>query len=455
MLGDAAQSAAVALTDAQWKAYIDIRVAQGFNTVNVNLIEHLYGPRPPADRSGAMPFTTKLAGGAYTTTSEEPDFSTPNDVYWAGLERKVSYAQQKGVLVALAFYIGGGAEDCSQHADGWYGELCANSAERARSLGTYLANGRGPFGGFKKHPNVIWVLGADLRFTKDTRTRDKLRALAAAIKQAGSTQLMSGDWGVGLATDQSDLAVYMDLQSVYNYDAPAGSPPYLVESSRNAYAYDPARADGDGRPLPALPTFMKETGYEGESNPAGDATSIRRYAWTSILSGCTAGYWYGQRDVWSFAHAVPGYSRCLFPRCTNYTASLKSPGARDMARLAKFIRSIPWQKLVPSGPAAPFLPKRIVVGDDDAADGGVISAAADPAGSVAIAYTPGRTFTVDMTVMSGPCRARWWDPTKGTYTAIGPCPNTGTRAFAPPRANAGGARDWVLVLDLVTPGSSG
>src|SRR5215470_3288215 len=77
MVGDAAQSAAAAPTLAQFQTYVDTRVSQGFNTINVNFLEHLYAPNPPADRDGNQPFTT--AG----------DFSMPNDVYFAGVEKKV------------------------------------------------------------------------------------------------------------------------------------------------------------------------------------------------------------------------------------------------------------------------------------------------------------------------------------------------------------------------------
>ena len=71
-----------------------------------------------------------------------------------------------------------------------------------------------------------------------------------------------------------------------------------------------------------------------------------------------------------------------------------------------------------------------------------------------MAYVPPdhrRPITVDMTAMSGPSRARWFDPTSGAYTAIGSdLPNTGTRAFTTPGNNSVGQRDWVLVLDFDT-----
>src|SRR5215471_20114416 len=58
MVGDAAQSAAAAPTVAQFQMYVDTRVSQGYNTININFVEHHYAPNPPADRDGNQPFTT-------------------------------------------------------------------------------------------------------------------------------------------------------------------------------------------------------------------------------------------------------------------------------------------------------------------------------------------------------------------------------------------------------------
>jgi hypothetical protein len=85
-------------------------------------------------------------------------------------------------------------------------------------------------------------------------------------------------------------------------------------------------------------------------------------------------------------------------------------------------------------------------GNDD-----YVTAASTPDGKLAIAYVPSsRAINVDMGVFSGPVTARWYDPTNGTYTAIGggPLANNGTVSLATPGANADGDGDWVLVLEV-------
>lgn len=446
LVGDAAQSAASALTYAQFQSYLDTRVGQGFNTINVNLFEHKYSPSPPADRDGNVPFTTP------------GDFSTPNDAYFAGLEQKVAYAQGKGVLVSLALYVGHG----QGNSEGWYDELtgAANAQAVCHALGQYLADGHGAFGGLKKYPNVIWTWGADWLFTSgDAEGRDRLHQIAQGLKDAGSTQLMTGDWGIpgaaqGLGTVQDGFQTYMDLESVYAYANSGG----IVDTARAGYGYRPSSAAGDGRALPALPVYMKETGYEGEANPSGTPAAVRGYGWAAILNGCTAGYWYGHRDVWDFAYATSGYAGAgLFPPYAPWTTSVTSRGAQDMARLAALMAGIAWHQLVPSGTAAPFAGRTLIPGNDTSS-GGSISAAQAGDGSLLLAYVPStgtgpQSFTADPRSLGGTARLRWWDPTSGSFTAGGTIPNTATRLLTTPGANAAGENDWVLVLDVLAPGA--
>jgi hypothetical protein len=85
-----------------------------------------------------------------------------------------------------------------------------------------------------------------------------------------------------------------------------------------------------------------------------------------------------------------------------------------------------------------------------------IVASSTPDGDLLLAYVPDAhagAFTVDMTALSANPRARWYDPSSGSFTAIGDLTNSGSQSFTPPSANATGAHDWVLVLDLA-PSSS-
>jgi hypothetical protein len=82
-------------------------------------------------------------------------------------------------------------------------------------------------------------------------------------------------------------------------------------------------------------------------------------------------------------------------------------------------------------------------------ENGYVTAAGTPDGKLVIAYLPAsRPVTVDLSKLSGPVRAEWYDPAAGTYAPVdgSPFANAGARSFAPPGRNQDGDGDWVLVL---------
>ncbi|HVU22903.1 MAG TPA: putative collagen-binding domain-containing protein, partial [Opitutus sp.] len=85
-----------------------------------------------------------------------------------------------------------------------------------------------------------------------------------------------------------------------------------------------------------------------------------------------------------------------------------------------------------------------------------IAAALASDGSMLLAYVPPTgptptTLAVDLRALSGPARARWWNPTTGTYVPIGGngtvLPNDrAAQEFTTPGDNGTGTNDWMLVL---------
>ncbi len=86
--------------------------------------------------------------------------------------------------------------------------------------------------------------------------------------------------------------------------------------------------------------------------------------------------------------------------------------------------------------------------DDPIPDDTYATAAATEDGALAMAYLPTiRTVTIDMSKLSGPAVARWFDPSSSAVAVIGDFPNSGTRTFTPPGNNQDGDGDWVLLLE--------
>jgi hypothetical protein len=84
-----------------------------------------------------------------------------------------------------------------------------------------------------------------------------------------------------------------------------------------------------------------------------------------------------------------------------------------------------------------------------------VTAASTPDGALIMAYMPTiRAITVNMSTLSAPASASWYDPANGTLMPIAGSPfgNTGLRQFQPSGNNSEGSGDWVLVLEIVSPG---
>jgi Putative collagen-binding domain of a collagenase len=138
----------------------------------------------------------------------------------------------------------------------------------------------------------------------------------------------------------------------------------------------------------------------------------------------------------------------VWPFGADHVRHLDTPGAHDMARLNRFVRSIPWWRLVPDRLGT--VGALVVAGAGTIDSGDHVAAAATTAGDLLVAYIGPEhrgAFVLDMRRLRGMVSARWFDPTAGRCLDSGHFTNAGCRAFRPPGRNAAGDADWVLRLD--------
>jgi hypothetical protein len=179
----------------------------------------------------------------------------------------------------------------------------------------------------------------------------------------------------------------------------------------------------------AHPVFFGEGLYD--SAPSGKNTWSnllnRKYLYNPMVNG-GCGSFYGHNTVWDFA--------------TGYASDLNTTPVAHCGIWKTFMQSIAWWTLVPDTGAA-----FVTSGNTYSAGTTGTNAAVDAAGHVGLAYLAANgSVTVAMSKMAGPITAQWFDPTNGTYTAIGSFANTSTHVFTTSTNNAGGDPDWVLVL---------
>ena len=118
---------------------------------------------------------------------------------------------------------------------------------------------------------------------------------------------------------------------------------------------------------------------------------------------------------------MTGVQTCALPIFAGdvWRSHLDTPGSRDLAHLNAFIRGLEWHTLVPSG--LDGMRELITRAGSCVRAHDYIAAAASRDGSLLVAYVPPEgagSFDVDLRAMRGPVRARWFDPTDGSWRAI-------------------------------------
>jgi hypothetical protein len=412
MIGESPQALIGNLSEADAELFLANRKSHGFNTIWVNLLcANGTGCFPNGwTHDGIKPFTSGLDLSTF-------DLSTPNEAYFARADRMIQLAAKYGFLVILD-----PAETIS-----WLDVLRNNGLAKARTYGRYLGTR------YKHFPNIVWMSGNDFQWRDPNKTTPSdvplVQAVATGIKETAPNQIQTAllDFNVSSSLDDASWAPIISLNAVYTY-----FPTYAkVLDARSQSA--------------SMPVFLAEANYEFEDNTGqegGPSTPVilRRQEYWSLLSGAS-GQLYGNAFTWGFK--------------SGWQSQLNTPGAVQMAHLKVLFEPRPWHELVPD------MAHVVVTGglgtfssDGSIGRNGYVTAARTPNGRLVMAYVPsGRTVTVNMSQLSGPVTARWYDPTTGVYTSIAGSPfaNIGSQAFDTPGVNGGGDpnwdQDWVLVLE--------
>ena len=400
--GDTAWSLAVACTRAQIESYLNDRAARGFNCILVNLIEHAFNSAPAyRNAEGYDPFTTMSPVA----------WNSPNSSYWGLVDFMVDAAAARGMIVlATPCYAGYGGG-----SEGWHTNVIAASQANMIAYGNFLG------GRYKDKGNVIWVMYGDYAVPSGDRARYQdvidgilaydSDALVTAHSDRGysSRDSFSGDSRITIDVVYSGLDdAYSEMATVY------------------------ARS-------PVLPGFLFEGYYEGHAS--GTAARVRAQPWSVLCSG-GCGAMFGHEGVWPFGTGgMGGAWTGGFSAAQGYFGTTLTG---HMAHVKAMTDAVAWHLLQPKTGT-----ELVTTALSSGASRICPALASD--GSFALVWVPTATSpTIALSALSGPnVLARWYDPTAGTYTAIGTYAATGTQSMAHPGNNAAGASDWVLRLDSV------
>lgn len=410
IVGDTPQDLMGRLTEEEADHYFADRQAHGFNTLGWVDVTCAGSDSPKNKDSstpdGLIPFLGFVPGGS---DYQHYDLSKPNEAYFTRLDHIVQLAAKHGLLIFLD----------PMETNGWLPTLRNNGLEAANSFGQYLGHR------FKKYPNAAWISGNDFVTWKDPKDDALEQAVAKGIRSVAPEQLQTVElnYETSSSLDDPTWASLIDLNATYTY-----SPTYL----QMLHSYNQR---------PVIPTFLVEAHYDQENvgHPPdyGTPSTLRREEYWAMLTG-GIGQFYGNFYTWSFSSGWEHY--------------IDTWGVTQLGIWKEFFWSLPWYNLVPDQ-------DHLVVTDGLGALGQFTTqvsssefctVARTEDGSVVVAYMPTtRTITVNMSTLKAPARARWFDPTNGSYTVVaaGALANEGVRQFTPPQRNHDGDSDWVLVLE--------
>ena len=335
------------------------------------------------------------------------DLSTPNPKYFARADAIVRLAERSRMAVFLDPIETGG----------WLGVLRANGAKKAYTFGQYVGRR------YKRFANIVWWHGNDFQTWRNPTDDAVVLAVARGIRSVDPLHLQTVllDYLHSGSLDDSRWRPLIQLDSAYTY-----LPTYaevLKEYNRENH----------------VPVFMGEAGYEFEQNTSaiapGTPEVLRRQEYWSILAGA-CGQFYGNHYTWQFAEG--------------WKQHLDTAGSVQVGYLSRLFNGLLWFRLVPDQAH-----KVVTSGygtfqtEGNAASSSYVTTAATPDGRLAVSYLPaGGAITVAMSRFSGPVNARWYDPSKGTYSVASGSPfrNSGAVRISAPGPNGAGDPDWVLVL---------
>jgi hypothetical protein len=386
-MGDTGWYIFVKSTPDEWKKYVDNRAEKEFTILQVLV-------------SGSRT-TLQDADGQMAFNNEQP-----NDVFWKSLEKKVHYANEKGLVV---FLVGLGAGGKGAYLP------AMNTAEFARYLTGRLA------GSF-----VVFSPSMDAHY--DVRNDE----VGLHLKEADPRHLVTQHVGTDLqAAEKYHPKEYLDFTCIQSGH----------HSGRVGEAYDAARAWSSTLYVqpPAKPVINAEGMYDGHGNDKGfhwREMDVRKIGWLSWLSGAL-GYTYGAGEnkhsdiqdnggVWLFNTDTATFD--YWEKAMNWNS------AGQMTLMKRFFESVEWWGLRPA-------PELIKSPEDDPLK--IMAAAKNENGDLVIAYLPdNEAISLDLSHVATGLRARWFNPVTGMCTTAHGTGSNGKKTFVTP-----GKGDWVLLLN--------
>jgi hypothetical protein len=349
-----------ALSEADAAEFMDSVKAKGFNTLMVSAIsaDSRFAGNPP-NWEGNCPFLVKW------------DFSTPNEAYFAHVNRILKMAEKKGLLVLLVPCYLGYYGDPNQ---GWFNKLfdSKNSLLKSRMYGKFLGSR------YKDSKNIVWMAGGDNSASGEVQGH--MLNIIQGIKEGENPDvrhLWTGHWssevGQNWSTDNPPFAALMDLDGLYAFvekDMGSAGPQYKsdLEKFKCGKMY-----------------FQMDQSYEQDIPGGPDNINyqwIRRKNYGGLLSGCAGT---------SFSPGIDKDKQLY--KFYDWRSFMNTKGMHEAMHCFNLFESRAWHELIPDQNTSQIIKSgRGNFGEIDYA-----CAAQTANGETIIVYLPTpRTITINM-----------------------------------------------------------
>lgn len=395
------------LTREEADFYLDACRDAGFNVVQVQTVNGV--PARNAYGKLSMP-----EGFDFSKIDAEGD-----EGYWQHMDYIVRKAEQNGIYIGMVCIWGGLVKKGLMNA------------EQAVSYGTFLADR------YKDAPNIVWIIGGDIRGDVETEVWE---TLARTIKGIDRNHLMTfhpfGRTSSIYWFHNADWFDFNMFQSGHRrYDQTRGDGD---DSAQASIAEDNWRYVEAGLGMePRKPILDGEPSYEeipqglhDPSEPWWKAPDVRRYAYWSVFAGAF-GHTYGHNSIMQMhsGDKVGGYGAVK-----SWKEGLQDPGFNQMQHLKRLILAFPFFERVGD--------QSVIAGENGFRyDRAIATRGTD----YLLVYTyTNRPMRIDLTKIAGEQKQVWWySPVDGSLQYAGTVED-GIREFRF-EGPEGPANDHVLI----------
>jgi Protein of unknown function (DUF4038)/Putative collagen-binding domain of a collagenase len=337
---------------------------------------------------------------------------------WSSMDWVVEEATRLQMTVVLSLFLSWGDTGTTP-------ALISAGSTNSYNYGKTLADR------YSQYPNIVWHVMGDFNWSSSEPIGQQVDSVFHGIRdrEGSSHRLVIAEQHNGLTGYRQFISAEgkqggyqwfkQSANTLYNY---GGNSVELFDA-----VYREFGADSYGV-VDIEPPYVNSPHYRGSQNQR-----YRERNYSVFLRG-GMGINYGHEKWWPFG-AVG-----IYDGGAGWLESLKE-APQLQAKYAwslidKYVSDASWSR--DDG-------KFVKVGRGD----GDIKAASGYSRFAAVAYFPtSRSVTVDTTVIAGPVKLSWYDPTMGTYTIISESEAAiANRSIAFPQPHLDGSTDWVLLVE--------